>query len=180
MLLGSDFLFNDYLLMSVQQPTNHELPIFEGTNIKIRHIDISKDLKRFLKADSEYRTRYKSPSNDELRDLPSGVLLTQIGIARIIRNAGPRDHLQLLYYRQPLLGNASTDYFLRTVIDNKEGKYTKDVQEYVRTNHTQIFADFPLAFQMAYDIYNTGTITDKTRKRKTVVDYRYADIMEKL
>jgi hypothetical protein len=165
--------------MSVHQPDNHK-SILEGTNVEVRHVDIPDGLKRFLKADSAYKDRYKSPSIDELRALPSGVLLTQIGITRIIRNAGPCDHLQLICYRQPLLGNISTDYFLRTVIDNKEGKYAMDVQEYVRVNHSQLFVDFPFAFQLAYDIYTTGTITDKTRERKKIVDARFAEIMEKL
>lgn len=165
--------------MSIQQPVDHDL-ILEGTNINVRRIDISPEFKQFLKADSEYKNRYKTPSDDELRALPTGVLLTQIGIARIIKNVGPRDHLQLICYRQPLLGNVSTDYFLRTVIENKEGKYAKDVQEYVRTNSTQMYVDFPFAFQMAYDIYTTGTITDKTRERRRVVDDRFAEIMKNL
>ena len=156
------------------------MSISESSHISVRNIDISPDLKRFLDAYSAYKNRYKSPSNDELKALPTGVLLTQIGIARIIRNAGPRDHLQLICYRQPLLGNMTTDYFLRTVIDNKEGKYTTDVQEYVNTNSSQMFIDFPFAFQMAYDIYTTGTITDKTRERKLIIDKRFAEIMENL
>lgn len=156
------------------------MSIPEVPHISVQNVDISPDFKLFLDAYSEYKNRYKSPSNDELKALPTGVLLVQIGIARSIRNAGPRDHLQLICYRQPLIGNMTTDYFLRTVIDNKEGKYAKDVQEYVRTNSTYMFVDFPFAFQMAYDIYNTGTITDKTKERKCVIDTRFAEIMENL
>ena len=156
------------------------MSIPEVPHISVQNVDISPDFKLFLDAYSEYKNRYKSPSNDELKALPTGVLLVQIGIARSIRNAGPRDHLQLICYRQPLLGNMTTDYFLRTVIDNKEGKYTTDVQEYVNTNSSQMFIDFPFAFQMAYDIYTTGTITDKTRERKLIIDKRFAEIMENL
>lgn len=151
-----------------------------SSHLKVQNVDISPDFKRFLDAESTYKNRYKSPSNDELKALPTGVLLTQLGIARIIRNTGPRDHLRLICYRQPLLGNMTTEYFLRTVIDNKEGKYTTDVQEYVRTNSTQMFIDFPFAFQMAYDIYTTGTITDKTRERKLIIDNRFAEILHDL
>ena len=172
-------LENDFSLviinrMSVQQS------IFDGTNINVRHIEAPEGLKRFLKAYSEYKELYKSPSDDELRGLPSGVLLTQVGLARRISNAGPRDHLQLICYRQPLLGNLSTDLFLRTVIENKEGKYAKDVQEYVRSGSAQMYVDFPFAFQMAYDIYTADTITEKTRERKKLIDDRFAEIMENL
>lgn len=121
-----------------------------------------------------------APTDNELRELPSGVLLMRTGITRIIRNAGARDHQQLICYHQPLLDDTSTDRFLKTVIDNKEGKYTTDVQEYVRTNSAQMFIDFPFAFQMAYDIHTTGTITEKTRERKKVIDDRFAEIIKNL
>ena len=165
--------------MSIKQPINRR-SIFEGTNVKVRRVDIPPKLNQFLRAYSIYKEQFKEPSDDELRELPSGILLTRIGIARIVRNTGPRDHSQLICYRQPLLNNVSTDYFLRTVIDNKEGKYTIDVQEYVRINSAQMFIDFPFAFQMAYDIHTTGTITDKTRERKKIIDDRFADIMKDL
>lgn len=165
--------------MSGQQPINGETTT-ENSQLKVRSIEVPPELARFLKTITTYKERFKSPSDDELRELPSGVLLTRIGIARIIRNAGPRDHSQLICYRQPLLDNVSTDYFLRTVIDNKEGKYAIDVQEYARTNSAQIFIDFPFAFQMAYDIYTTGTITDKTNERKRVIDDRFAEILRDL
>ena len=165
--------------MSNRQPINSETTV-EGSQLKVRHIDVSPKLARFLNATTAYKERFKSPSDDELRDLPSGIFLTRIGIARIVRNAGPRDHSQLICYRQPLLNNVSTAYFLRTVLDNKEGKYTTDVQEYVRINSAQMFIDFPFAFQMAYDIHTMGTITNKTRERKKIIDDRFTEIMENL
>lgn len=165
--------------MSVQQPNTHD-SIFEGTDIKVRRINVPPEFSRFLKANAIYKEQFKEPSTDELRELPSGVLLTQVGLARHIRNAGPLDHSQLLCYRQPLLDNTSTNHFLRTVIDNKEEKYAKDVQEYVRTNSAQMLVDFPFAFQMAYDIHTTGTITEKARERKKVIEERFAEIMDNL
>ena len=165
--------------MSIQQPSNRETDT-KSSRIKVRHVEVPPELKRFLMANSEYKNRFKTPSDDELRELPTGVLLTQIGIARSITSAGPLDHVQLICYRQPLLDNHPTDYFLRTVIDNKEGRYAKDVQEYVRASSAEMLLDFPFAFQMAYDIHTTGTITDKTRERKKVVDDRFADIANNL
>lgn len=160
--------------MSVQQS------IFKDTKINVRHIDVPENLNRFLKADLAYKQLYKEPSTDELKALPSGVLLTQVGLARRISNTGLRDHLQLVCYCQPLLGNHSTERFLRLVIENKEGKYATDVQEYVRSNSAQMYVDFPFAFQMAYDIHTTGTITAKTVERKKIIDKRFAEIVENL
>ena len=155
--------------MSIQETTNNS-SIQEGSRINIRCINASPEFKRFVKTKIVYKDCYKTPSNDELKALPTGVLLKQTGVSRSISGAGSLEHVQLIYYYQPLLGNTTTNYFLRTVIDNEEGKYSKDVQEYVETNSTQMYMDFPFAFQMAYDIYTTGTITDKTRERKRVIE----------
>lgn len=165
--------------MSVSQQTPRK-SIFEGTNVKVRQIDIDPKFERFLKANGEYRRLYKTATTEELKAMPSGVLCCRTGLYRQISNASPLDHVQLICYNQPLLGGESVDSLLRKISDDDTGKYSPEIKEYIRINRVQTFEYFPFAFQLAYDIYTTGTISEKTNELKKVIDDRYAEIMAKL
>lgn len=165
--------------MSVPQQTPHK-SIFEGTNVKVRHIDIDPKLARFLKAKSEYTRIYKTATNEELKAMPSGVLFCRTGLCRNVANAGPLDHVQLICYNQPLLGGESVDSLLRKITDDNTGKYSPEIKEYIRINRVQTFEYFPFAFQLAYDLYTTGTISDKANELKKVIDDRYAKLLEEI
>lgn len=170
--------------MSVTAETTQQTQcksIFEGTNAKVRQIELDPKFARFLKANNEYKRLYKTATTEELKAMPSGVLLCGTNsLYRHISGAGPLDHVQLACYKQPLLGGESVNYLLRKITEDDTGKYSPEIKEYIRINRIQTFEYFPFAFQLAYDLYTTGTISEKTNELKKVIDDRYAEIMAKL
>ena len=165
--------------MSVQQPTPCK-SIFEDTDGNIRSVEIDPKFARFLKANNEYKRLYKTATTKELKAMPSGVLFYRTGLCRSITNASPLDHNQLACYNQPLLGGESVDSFLRKIVDDSTGKYAPEIKEYIRINRIQTFEYFPFAFQLAYDLYTVGTISDKANELKKIIDDRYAKILEEI
>ena len=165
--------------MSVQQQTPCNA-IFEDINANVRQVEIDLKFARFLKANNEYKRLYKTATTEELKAMPSGVLFYRTGLCRSITNASPLDHNQLIYYNQPLLGGASVDAILREINDDSTGKYAPEIKEYIRINRIQTFEYFPFAFQLAYDLYTTGTISDKANELKKIIDDRYAKILEEI
>ena len=165
--------------MSVQQQTPRK-SIFEGTDVEVRRVEIDPKFARFLTVNNEYKRLYKTATTEELKAMPSGVLFYGTGLYRSISNASPLDHTQLACYKQPLLGGESVDSLLRKINEDNTGKYSPEIKEYIRINRIQTFEYFPFAFQLAYDIYTTGTISDKANELKKVVDDRYAKILEEI
>lgn len=158
--------------------------IFEGTNIKVRQIELSPKTTRALKANSEYSRTHGQITEEEIRELPPGVIVypPYRGIYRTVSGANHLDHVQLVYYPQPVLGGSSTAEFLKRI---KEGAIDKDhpiykYKDYVSGNYWDMCSYFPYAAQVAYDLYTDGKLSERSHELKKIFDERYSAIIRSI
>lgn len=165
--------------MTMQTPCKS---IFADGKIKVRHIEVSPELRRIFNANREYDKLYPTLTDEEYKEMPEGVLLRPTGIFRTISGCGSRDHKQLIYYRQPLLGNYTTDRIIKNFINEHTSDDPKmeELVKYIKNRQMAIYSYFPLAFQIAYDISTTGNLSERTYELAEKYDRRFAAIMETL
>ena len=157
--------------------------IFEGTDVKVRQIELPPETARILKAHSEYSRVYDTITDDEIKELPSGTLVyPSKSLFRKVSGCNERHHLQLIHYPQPLLGGDSTAAFLRKVKDSTVHKDhpLHQHKEYVERHYLDLCSYFPYAFQVAYDLYTQDSLSDKSIELEKRVAERYSAILDSI
>lgn len=153
--------------------------IFEGTAIKTKQISIDPAISRIMKARSRYAELYGTLTEEELKELPSGVAVYPTGLYRTISRAKPLDHIQLIHYKQPLLGDQTTEAYIKTIIESTKPEWS-DVRLYLKNVRELTFDSFPFAFQIAYDMHTTGALSDRVYALEQEFNNRYNAILEEL
>jgi hypothetical protein len=164
--------------MSVQLPINRK-SIFEGTDVKVRHIEISPELKKVLKMQRAYREKYDKITPEEINELPEGAVTYPINaLHRTVSGCTSKHHCQLIHYHQPLLGNKTTANILREIRESAKTNNQRylPLKSYIESHFARLCEYFPYAFQVAYDIYTTGTLSDRAKELEKRLNDRYAEI----
>ena len=92
-----------------------------ATRPEIKKATISKEFELYLRIQSTYNNKYTTLLEEDKELLPRGTVIHPTAFFRTVSGAGVMDHLQLIHYEQPLLGNYSTHQYLQkiTVENNK-------------------------------------------------------------
>ena len=159
--------------MSIRQPNVEEII---G---KVRHVEISPELKKALKIRSVFYEKYGKITPEEINELPEGAVTYPIkSLYRTVSGCTREHHCQLIHYHQPLLGNKTT----ANIIDDirKSDPFTNreylPLRDYVNRHYVELCDYFPYAFQVAYDAYTTRVLSDRAQELKKRVIDRYFEI----
>ena len=164
--------------MSVQKPINRK-SIFEGTDVKVRRIEVSPKFKKLLRMQKAYNEKYDKITPEEINELPEGTFAYPTkALYRTISGCTREHHCQLIHYHQPLLGNKTTANIIREIreCDETNNPQYAPLKSYVESHFASLCEYFPYAFQVAYDIYTTGTLSDRAKELENRLNARYAEI----
>ena len=164
--------------MSIQLPINRK-SIFEGTDVKVRRIEVSPEFKKLLRIQRAFSEKYGKITPEELKELPEGVVAYPIKpLYRTVSGCTREDHCQLIHYHQPLLGDKTTANILREIreCDKTNNQQYMPLKAYIESHFASLCDYFPYAFQVAYDIYTTGTLSEHAKALEKRVNDRYAEI----
>jgi hypothetical protein len=166
--------------MIIQTMQTPRKSIFAGTDIKVRQIELSPEVRRLLLASKEYDRLYPTLTDEEYREMPEGVAISATGLFRTVSGCGARDHKQLIHYKQPILDDYTTDAYIKWIINTPTygNPDMENLIKYIKDRQMAIYSYFPLAFQIAYDIATTGNLTERTYELVDRFDRRFAAIME--
>ena len=139
--------------------------VFEGTNVKVTHIELPPATQRALQAYSANERIHHRITPEEVKELPQGFLTSppERAISRTVSGCNRDEHVQLIHYPQPVLDNLSTAQFLTKVQESTETKNAAYLpfKEYVKQHYKWMWSYFPYAAQVAHDIRVIGTLSDK-------------------
>lgn len=150
---------------------------FEGTNVKVTHIELPPETQRALQAYSAYERVHNRITAKEVKELPQGFLASppERAIHRTVSGCDYDEHVQLIHYPQPVLDNLTTAQFLAIVQESTETENAKYLpfKEYVKQHYSWMWSYFPYAAQVAYDIRVNGKLSDKAiALEKRIEKYR--------
>ena len=164
--------------MSVQQSISRK-SIFEGTNVKVRQIELSPSLKKALRMQRAFSEKYSKITPEEINELPEGaVAYPTRALHRTISGCTHEHHCQLIHYHQPVLGNKTTANIIRDIRECNETNNPQylPLKDYVESHFVSLCEYFPYAFQVAYDVYTTGALSDRTKELEKRLNDRYTEI----
>ncbi len=153
--------------------------IFEGSTVKVRHVEISPELKKVLKIQRVFYEKYGKITLEEIKELPAGAVIYPIkSLYRTVSGCTHEHHYQLIHYHQPLLGNETTANIISDIrkCDETNNPQYLPLKDYVESRYVRLCEHFPYAFQVAYDIYTTGTLSDRAKELEKRVNDRYTEI----
>lgn len=166
------------------QTTTPRKSIFEGSNVKVKHIEISPEFKIALQAHSEYSRVHNHITDEEAAELPPGFIISppERGIYRTVSGCTGNEHIQIIHYPQPVLDNISTAQFLTKVKESTEINNAAYLpfKEYVKQYYLWMCEFFPYAAQVAYDIHMIGTLSPKSIELEKRIAERYSDIVRSI
>lgn len=163
----------------LQAQTTSCKAIVEESTVKVRHVEISPELKKSLTIQSVFYEKYGKITPEEINELPEGVVMYPIkSLYRTVSGCTREHHYQLIQYNQPLLGGETTANIISDIhkCDKTNNPQYLPLKAYVDMNYIALCGHFPYAFQVAYDAYTTGILSDRAKELEKRVNERYTEI----